>query len=557
MLEDGDVDVIVSSVELDASFASGGTQCFGGFATPLESGRLYYSQMRVTNRAELTTELRASGFYVDTTPPSSGRVRLTPMLPGGFDSQPGFPAHLTGLVIRVTLGLGFADDESGIAEYEVRLFANGTLVDAGVISGAEQTYDTPQLPPIASGTTLQAEVVAVNRALLSSPAAHSTELLFSLSELQLDDPWVANDTGLPFSVPFTKDAALAIGFLPAADAMHPRAVFSYNWGIVDSPCDEEVQPLAVRWVRGPKLRQQWGRGNAIDSASRAAYANIHGLSTSTRSYNDIEANNNRLAIPRGFFARAYSAPLTPGESYCVMVTACSDETEAMPIRCKNATSPLIRLDKTPPTASVRLLPTDSFDVIKGFPLRLRISCGDVESGLSDETHISLGTAEGWTDLLSNLAIPHPKVNASASDDDAFGRQDNATELNLAGNSSGVRGEVKIQREQLAALPEEGRRLFATVTCINGVKLPTQSFSSLVMDVRLQRTSTSTRSPRPSLTSAYFQHLLRIYFQTLPPPLPATCQSGYTCYTYYTYYTYYACYTCYTYYTCYIYYTCYT
>jgi hypothetical protein len=472
LLEDGDDDVLMATAELEPSLVAGSTECFDGLAAPLEHGRLYYSQMRVTNRAELRTTIRSRGFYIDHTSPLTGRTRLKTVLPAGFDRQPDFPASLTGLVVRLNIGSGFVDPESGIAEYLVRILANGTVVSSGTVSGRSDRYETLALPEVANGTIIEADIVARNRAGLYSHAVWAAPLLFSLSELQFDDPWVADDRGLPFELPFTTDVALAVGFLAASDPMQPDVIFSYDWAIADAPCDDEEGPLSVRWRRPPTLQQQWYRGNAIDPASRAAYATMQGLAAA-------ETAGNRLDWGRGFYARAYGAPLVTGESYCVMVTACAHATEAVPTRCKNATSSLIRVEETPPLAQVTLLPTAPSRAILGFPLTVQISCSDDDSGLSDTAaaFVSLGTTYGATDLLHRMLV---LFNSSVSE--GSGDTNSSEQLLLVSNSSGMQGEVKIALDQLTAVPGEGRWLFATLTCTNGADMVTEAFSSAVVDV---------------------------------------------------------------------------
>ena len=277
------------------------------------------------------------------------------------------------------------------------------------------------------------KVVAVNRASLSAEVVLSPPLLFSMAELQLEDPWVADDRGQPFSVPFTTDAALAIGYFPASDPMQSDAVFTYHWAIADAPCDVEEEPLSVRWAPEPTLSERWGKGNAVDSASRSAYGRLHGL------LEGDEVSENRLSLSRGMYARAYGAPLVSGERYCVMVTACARETELVPARCKNATSPLIRVEKTPPLAAVRLLRTLPSRAIRKLPLVVEVSCNDADSGIPDEmgAYLSLGTSYGDVDLLHKLPLI---LNASADGSDS-----NSSELLIVSNSTGMSGQVNCYR----------------------------------------------------------------------------------------------------------------
>ena len=175
--------------------------------------------------------------------------------------------------------------------------------------------------------------------------------------------------------------------------MDAAAIFSYNWAIAGAPCDEEEAPLTVRWTPSPTLRQKFGGGSAVDSASRAAFGAMQGLKYTQ------EAAANRLDFSRGFFARAYGAALITGESYCVMVTACTQGTEAVPGRCKNATSPLVRLGMSAPVSRVSL----SSATFTEWPLRVKVSCEDTDSG-STSAYLSLGSTYDGADFLDALPL---------------------------------------------------------------------------------------------------------------------------------------------------------
>lgn len=246
---------IGESLELDLQATAAGTTVCRNVS--LQHGQRYYSRVTAFNGAvpALSSQSRAISFVTDDTPPSIGSVTLKVLFPDNFEQQTSFtatPPALSDLVVRVKMS-GFYDDESNVAAYRVTLISDeagsggsieGGSGDDGTVTLAETTldwgvasYDIASLPLLANGTILTAVVVAINGAGLETAATNAQKTL-TIDEIQLDDPWMANDYGEALIGPYITDDAISIGFKRATDPLNAGAWFEYNWFVGAGTCDD-------------------------------------------------------------------------------------------------------------------------------------------------------------------------------------------------------------------------------------------------------------------------------------------------------------------------------
>ena len=200
-----------------------------------------------------------------------------------------------------------------------------------------------------------------------------------------------------------------------------------------------------------------------------------------------------MASPLGdasLYARTLSPKMVAGARYCAVATACTAATPTMPARCKNATSAPFGYDASAPAVvAAPLWPADGEGGLRwgtGLPLRVSVSCADVESGVST-LYLSLGTSRGASDLLDALEI----VNASNATANA-----SILAFNGVANRTTVRGVVRVGAAALppaAGFPAsaDGTQIFASAVCTNRAGLAAEAAPSpaVVVDTTAPRDGT--------------------------------------------------------------------
>ena len=457
-------------------------------------GRQYFSRAVASDGATppLVSQVRSVGFVADETPPSTGTVMLRLRFPRRFEKQRGFPAIVDRLVVHLRLG-GFFDEESGVDYRRVVIFANGTRIAEGEVSGMGQreiSFQTQPLPTLANGTLIHAEVSAVNRVGLEGAAAKVDRLLI-LSAIELGDPWFAGARGEPVSDKLPQDHPIGVGFTLATDPMRPTSKFEYTWAIASAPCADEEALIPVT----PEVRVQAGIA-------------FSGEQTRRRSTSPYE--NDMLVPAPGSHHKARNAvwskrfdsfDLTSG-SYCILLTACTgaalspDGFVEIEARCKNATSDEITLDYTPPLAAFGALQPLNASSSDDFPLKLSFSCAEEDSELT-LAYLEFGevsdpgrllqivmntTADGNVTAGSTNATDLPRVETGKPGQALIDAGVDGVYF-TAVNDSTLAGFV-ILSESAFGNQTRGTDLTITLTCVNSFSMRSTTLLQPVIDVDL-------------------------------------------------------------------------
>lgn len=443
-----------------------------------QHGRRYRSRIVARNGASpsLMSQLRSQGFRTDDTPPLAGQTVLRLLYPRAFDRQLDFPRSVHSLKIRARFS-GFTDPESGVAYYDVRIFADGIEIATGTMPRKATFLETPELPPLFNGTVLHAEVRAVNNAGWEGVWSPSADRLLILGSIQLDDPWFAVDLGEPQTAPIINSDVMSIGLKLASDASNPSAVFGYQWGIAAAPCDDEDASPSLIPMVGLEA------GLLLSDRSRA-FMPLHAAGRGGS--NDMTHMSRDLTTSSGtaWASSFQSAGLLAGD-YCVIVKACtrpiyaSDDTLVMDARCKNATSTPITYDDTPPVAMVEAFePLNASEA--AWPMQAAISCADQEGGISS-AYLSLGSS-----LSPGLVLDALLLNVTFDGNgSATIAQPNITGLDALSISSaddfGFVAEIIISRDLLVGL-ELNDVLVSLLTCENPLAMSSSAASYTVVDI---------------------------------------------------------------------------
>ena len=405
----------------------------------------YQAELTALDHAGLSTTVRSNSFIFDVTPPTAGEVLLQPLYPLDFDAQQSFPVAVSDLAFRLSID-GFGDNETRLRERRYSLYAQlgltFSILATGVLAPEEDTVEVTTTQSLANGTTVYAEVTAINGARMSGSPVSSASIVLSFARLQSSNVKLVDSSWLPLGAYTTVSTSLAVVVPPPIDPIG-ATVFEHAWEIVNAPCGS---PLSLRLPQGPI--KVWNRRPAPEGVWQQ-YGN------------------------RTIVAKAFGVQLTAGLSYCATVHTCTKEMHGLPSRCVNATTAAVTIDDTAPLVEVTVRPPPPLGIgadassPQPMALQFQLRCADEQSGIATAT-LSLGVASGDTSLLDSMPISLGNNGTTPT---------SLLSLVGAANRTSIDGVVVVPLSALRVNLTDGAALVPTLKCTNWAGLVTVASSA--------------------------------------------------------------------------------
>ena len=468
-------ELVVEDVAYNASVALTGPEVCRSLAEPLMHRGHYFSRVVVWNTAQppQSVEMRSFGFQVDATPPdvlanATIRVRFPPDL----QAQSQGAGNVSGISVQVVFARIFAELDSALASYTVRLSADGVVLAGGTLPLSATQFKVTLATALSAGTLLEAAVTATNVVGVSSMATAVHLLDFGI--LQLEEPWVSDafGTGQRLAVPvMTSLSDFSISFQEAKDPLGADLI--YSWSIGEAPCmangthveAANMQPQGTVAAELFSRKIRFG----MPFSGHAAYSGAPALASATGDTRPVVV------------AKSLSANLQERLSYCGVLTVCSLPTVDVPRRCVSDVTDLVTVDASAPEADVSMVQMRNVTSDAVVPLAIDIACTDL-SGLASGVvaHLSIGTVRDPVRFLSKLKL-ELNLTSGLNLRDGNDVDEMWTNIWLSPNQTHLYASLKLDKLDLAANITDGTLLRASLVCFDraGLNSPI-GVSQLVM-----------------------------------------------------------------------------